>query len=173
MPYAYADTDSVSVSQTQSSGQTRYWYTNPQTGIGVPSARRRLAQNLVSPIKPTVISTTKVTKKAATTGSAAAKSKFAPELSSIDMLSAPPGQLVALTGRGFSPNAAENEVMVGGTPAKVMYSTPSMIQFVVPDMYWPQWYTPVTVKTRGIDGTGKLTLNIYNRVIPNNGVPMP
>jgi hypothetical protein len=95
-----------------------------------------------------------------------------PKILWVDFLATPPGQPVMLSGHGFSPVPAENHVAFGTIPARVLSSNPSQITCVVPDMPFPQWYVPISVTTHGLRSKERVTINVDQRVIPNEGIPM-
>ncbi|MBI5175054.1 MAG: IPT/TIG domain-containing protein [Candidatus Melainabacteria bacterium] len=95
--------------------------------------------------------------------------KDGPKITWIDLLAGPPGQTVALTGTGFSADSREIIVTVGKAQAKVLVSGEQSIKFVVPEMHFPQWHLPVTVTVNGIKSREKITFNVDQRVVPNEG----
>lgn len=99
--------------------------------------------------------------------------KGAPEVNSVDLLSGPPGQTMTISGKGFSTTASENIVTIGGIPAQVVSCSKSSITITIPEMYYPQWHLPVTVKTGGVESkpNAGAEINVQMRVIPNEGVP--
>jgi hypothetical protein len=97
--------------------------------------------------------------------------KAAPEVTGVDLLSAPPGQEMNISGKGFSTTQSENIVTIGGTPAQIVSSSAKSITVTVPEMFYPQWDLPVVVKTGGIESNSTIKMNIQSRVIPNQGVP--
>lgn len=99
--------------------------------------------------------------------------KGAPEVNSVDLISGPPGQTMTISGKGFSTTASENIVTIGGIPAQVVSCSKSSITITIPEMYYPQWHLPVTVKTGGVESkpNAGAEINVQTRVIPNEGVP--
>ncbi len=100
---------------------------------------------------------------------ATVRAKDGPKITWIDLLAAPPGQPVVLSGKGFSADSRENIVTVGTVQAKVLVSDEKSIKFVVPEMHFPQWHLPVSVTVNGIKSKEKITLNVDQRVILNHG----
>ena len=97
--------------------------------------------------------------------------KAAPEVTGVDLISAPPGQAMTITGKGFSATQADNLVTIGGVPAPISSCNATSITITVPEMFYPQWHLPIVVKTGGIESKGNVQINIQMRVIPNDGVP--
>jgi hypothetical protein len=97
--------------------------------------------------------------------------KAIPEVSSVNMLETAPGQPVVVYGKGFSATASDNEIFFGGVQATINSVTTDSISCLVPELASPQWYVPITVKTNGVDSKGTVTINISQRVIPNEGIP--
>jgi hypothetical protein len=89
----------------------------------------------------------------------------------LDLISAPPGQTLTITGKGFSAKSSDNVVMFGGVPAQVVSSSPTSITVTVPEMYYPQWNVSVVVKIGGVSSNDNCKLNVQQRVIENEGVP--
>jgi hypothetical protein len=42
---------------------------------------------------------------------------------------------------------------------------------VVPEMTFPRWHVPIVVTTNGMPSKERLTINVDQRVIPNEGLP--
>jgi len=100
--------------------------------------------------------------------------KAQPEVSSVNFLNTAPGQPIVVYGHGFSTTASDNEVLIGGVSAQITSVTSDSISCNVPDSFdaqCPQWYVPIVVKTNGVESKGTVTLNISQRVIPNEGIP--
>jgi hypothetical protein len=98
--------------------------------------------------------------------------KIAPEVTGIDLISAPPGQTMTISGKGFSATQSENIVTIGGQPAPIVSCSTKSITVTVPEMYYPQWHLPIIVKTSGMESKPNgVQLNVQQRVIPNDGVP--
>ena len=97
--------------------------------------------------------------------------KGAPEVTGVDLISAPPGQAFTISGKGFSATASDNTVTLGGVPAPVTSASTTSLSCVVPEMYFPQWNVPIVVKVGGVSSNDSVKLNIQSRVIPNQGVP--
>lgn len=96
--------------------------------------------------------------------------KAAPSIEGVDMVSTAPGQPLQITGKGFSPVASENAVMVGAYPAQVVAASPTSLDIIVPlglDAQCPSWDVPITVKTNGMDSVDPYhagRINIQQRV---------
>jgi IPT/TIG domain len=97
--------------------------------------------------------------------------KGAPEVTGVDLISAPPGQAFTISGKGFSATASDNIVTLGGTPAPISSASTTSLNCTVPEMYFPQWNVPIVVKVGGVSSNDSIKLNIQSRVIPNQGVP--
>jgi hypothetical protein len=96
----------------------------------------------------------------------------APELSSCSMVSAPPGQQITVSGKGFSNVSSENEVTIGGMVAPISSGSSTSLTVTIPGgLTWPQWNVPIIVKTKNVESKGSVTINLNQRVIPNDGVP--
>lgn len=95
-----------------------------------------------------------------------------PHLDWIDFVATAPGQPVTIHGKGFSKNAADNEVTFRSVRARITSASEDRISCIVPEMHFPDWHVPITVTTFGMPSKGKLTINIDVRVVPNEGVPM-
>jgi hypothetical protein len=48
--------------------------------------------------------------------------KLVPELTSVDMFSAPPGQQITISGKNFAAAASDNQVLIGGSTASIVSS---------------------------------------------------
>jgi len=97
--------------------------------------------------------------------------KAAPSVTGIDTLSAPPGQPVVLTGKGFSKNASENTVTFNGTPGSVTSASTTQLSVIIPEIHYPQWDVQIKVKTNGQESKDSVKINVQQRVIENSGVP--
>jgi len=100
--------------------------------------------------------------------------KSAPEVSSVNFVSTAPGQPITVYGKGFSTTASENEVLIGGLSAPITSVSGDSISCTVPmglDQQTPMWYVPIVVKTNGVESKGTVTINLDQRVIPNDGIP--
>jgi hypothetical protein len=95
-----------------------------------------------------------------------------PQVVSVNFLATSPGQPVTIYGSGFSRLASDNIVTFGTIKARVLSSTDKSITCIVPDMHFPTWHLPIKVTTHGMVSKGRVTINIDQRVIPNEGVPM-
>ncbi len=98
--------------------------------------------------------------------------KAHPQVKSVDFLATCPGQPVVISGQGFSRIASENTVKFGSIKARVISASDTSIKCIVPEMHFPTWHVPITVTTNGMASTGRVTINIDQRVIPNHGSPM-
>jgi len=97
--------------------------------------------------------------------------KLTPQVLGINMISTAPGNPVTLSGKNFSTNANENVVTIGGVTAPVTSASATSLTVTVPEMTFPAWYLPVIVKTNGVESKEKVTLNLNQRVIENQGLP--
>lgn len=98
--------------------------------------------------------------------------KAAPHVYSVNFVSTAPGQPLVVSGKGFSTTASENSVTIGGVGATVVSATATSLTCTVPvDLPAPQWYVPIVVTTNGMPSTEKVTVNLGQRVIPNDGSP--
>jgi IPT/TIG domain len=96
--------------------------------------------------------------------------KQTPQLSSINLISAPPGQTITLSGKNFSTTASDNVVTFSGPTGTgtgaVSGATPTALTVVVPELQFPTT-VQVGVKTNGIESKEKLNIDISQRVIEN------
>jgi hypothetical protein len=97
--------------------------------------------------------------------------KGAPEVTGVDLISAPPGQEMTISGKGFSATQSENTVTIGGMAASILSSSSKSITVTIPDLPYPSWYQPIIVKTGGVESNNNIKINVQQRVIPNQGVP--
>lgn len=97
--------------------------------------------------------------------------KASPSVTGIDMLSAPPGQPVNISGKGFSKNAGDNVVTFNGTPATVTSASATSLSVIIPEIAYPQWNVQIKVKTHGQESKDHVQMNIQQRVIENAGTP--
>lgn len=77
-----------------------------------------------------------------------------PEIQGVNMLSTAPGQPLTITGKGFSPIASENVVMIGPYQAEVTNSSSTAIQCIVPldlNSMSPVYGLPIKVKTNNME----------------------
>jgi hypothetical protein len=81
-----------------------------------------------------------------------------PLISGIDPVSASPGDIVTITGRGFQIRPVDNVVRVGGSRALMVSSNGGELKFVVPRA--PEGDVPVEIHVRGIEHTGAATLKM-------------
>jgi len=94
-----------------------------------------------------------------------------PEVTSVNMFSAPPGQPLVISGKNFSPKAAENKVQIGDYPAEVTQASPTSLTVTIPlalDPIQPVWGLPVVVETNTIKSNDNVTVNVQMRVIEND-----
>jgi hypothetical protein len=97
--------------------------------------------------------------------------KGAPVVTGVDLISAPPGQEMTISGKGFSAIQSENTVTIGGVGASITSSTTRSITVTIPELPYPSWYQPIVVKTGGVESNNTIKINVQMRVIPNAGVP--
>lgn len=95
-----------------------------------------------------------------------------PVINRVNMLASPPRHPVTLEGIGFSPVASENIVNVGNFRANVTSASDSHITFIIPEMRFPHWHVPIHVRSHGMPARGRAFINVDERVIPNEGIPM-
>jgi hypothetical protein len=81
-----------------------------------------------------------------------------PLLSATQPSSAAPGEVVTITGRGFVPNAAANDVRVSGHKALVVSASNSELKVVVPRVSAGD--VPLQVKVPGSDNIGQAALKV-------------
>jgi hypothetical protein len=96
--------------------------------------------------------------------------KAAPVVTGLDLISAPPGQLLTIMGTGFSPVAKDNIATIGGVPATITSCTANTLSVIIPEMYYPQWNVPVVVKIGTVESNKNIQINVQMRVIENQGV---
>lgn len=94
-----------------------------------------------------------------------------PEVTGCDMVSAPPGNALTITGKNFSTKPGENQVLINGVPASITSQSATSISITIPEMETPVWNCPIQVLTNKIPSKGNVTINLQRRVIPNEGVP--
>jgi IPT/TIG domain len=100
--------------------------------------------------------------------------KIAPVLSACDFVATAPGQPVTITGKNFSANASENVVTIAGETCQIVSASPNSLTVIVPmtvGATLPVWNAPIKVKTNDVDSTGDVSVNVGQRVIPNDGAP--
>jgi hypothetical protein len=95
--------------------------------------------------------------------------KLVPELTSVDMFSSPPGQQITVSGKNFAAAASDNQVLIGGSPASIVSSSPSSISCIIPDIYNPSFGVPIVVKSKNVKSKNELKIDVQRRVIPNDG----
>ena len=81
-----------------------------------------------------------------------------PVVSEIAPASAGPGDMVQVSGLGFNPNAAQNDVRIGGLPALVVSATGDTVKVVVPRLPAGGPARPVEVRVPGSTTVGQATL---------------
>ncbi|MBC7996965.1 MAG: IPT/TIG domain-containing protein [Leptolyngbya sp.] len=134
-------------------------FTPTQLQIQVPADVEGGDQNLVVTVGGVKSTAKKMTVKAS------------PSVTGIDMLSAPPGQQVTVSGKGFSKNPSDNQVTFNGTPASVVSASTNQLSVVIPEIAYPQWNVQIKVKTFGQESKDAVHMNIQQRVIENSGTP--
>jgi hypothetical protein len=100
--------------------------------------------------------------------------KIAPVVSSCDYVATAPGQPVTISGKNFSANAAENVVTIAGETCQITSASPTSLTVIVPMSVGtglPVWNAPIKVKTNDVESTGDVSVNVGQRVIPNDGAP--
>lgn len=95
-----------------------------------------------------------------------------PRITWVNMLASAPREPVTINGSGFSSVPAENIVTVGKFKARVTAATETSISFIIPEMPFPKWHTPIKVTSNGMPCKGHASINIDVRVVPNEGIPM-
>jgi hypothetical protein len=96
----------------------------------------------------------------------------APEVSGVNVLSSNPGEPLTITGKGFSANASENQVTIGGVQAQITSCSTSSISCIIPEGIGnPSYNNPVVVTTNKVASKGSVTIDIQRRVIYNDGGP--
>jgi hypothetical protein len=93
-----------------------------------------------------------------------------PQISSIDTLSAPPGQPVTVVGTGFSAISSDIVIRVGGISAEVTSASPTRVTFLLPhtEGQYPAWNVRITLSVRNAPGEASTTINLQERIIPSN-----
>jgi len=100
--------------------------------------------------------------------------KIAPIVSSCDYVATAPGQPVTITGKHFSATASENVVTIAGETCQITSASTTSLTVIVPMTVGtglPVWNAPIKVKTNDVDSTGDVSVNVGQRVIPNDGAP--
>jgi hypothetical protein len=97
--------------------------------------------------------------------------KAHPKITWVNFVATAPGQPLVISGNGFSKTASKNIVKFGSIQARIISATETSITCIVPEMRFPQWYVPITVTTNGMRSKERVTINIDQRVIPNEGIP--
>lgn len=95
-----------------------------------------------------------------------------PHVKSLDFLAGPPGHDLHISGSGFAVPASENVVHFGSVKAEVIGGHDTSLHCRVPEMHFPKWHVPITVTSHGMTSKDKVTFNVDQRVILNEGVPM-
>jgi len=93
-----------------------------------------------------------------------------PHISWVDLIAAPPGHPVVITGTGFAPNPAGNLVKFDKLPAHIVSASEKSITCIIPDMDFPIWHVPITVTTHGMTSKEQKKINVDHRIIENNGI---
>jgi hypothetical protein len=91
-----------------------------------------------------------------------------PEVTSVNMFSAPPGQPLVISGKNFSAKATDNKVTIGDYAADVTSASPTSLTVTIPmalDPVQPVWGLPVVVTTGGVKSNDDVTVNVQQRVI--------
>jgi len=101
------------------------------------------------------------------------KIKSAGEITGVNMVDAPPGTTVQISGKGFSTNASDNQIMFNGTPGQVTKATPNSLDVVVPQIDFPQRDVQITGKVNGTAAKGSTTMNVTIRTIYKDDVAAP
>ncbi len=102
------------------------------------------------------------------------KVKIAPVVTGCNFVATAFGEPLTISGKNFSTTASENVVTIGGQTCTVTAATETSLIVTAPAGSGdglPMWNAAVKVKTNGVDSTGEVTVNIGQRVIPNDGVP--
>lgn len=86
-----------------------------------------------------------------------------PELSSISMLSAPPGTEVTITGKNFAKNPKDNKVLFGEVAANVLSGSAESLTVVIPEMDYPQLGVSITVQVGKIKSKSELHIDVQNK----------
>ncbi|CAN5630674.1 hypothetical protein BH10CYA1_BH10CYA1_44940 [soil metagenome] len=92
----------------------------------------------------------------------------APELTSTDIYGAPPGYPITVTGKGFAPNAGDNQVTVGGIIAPITSCSATSITFNMPELPNVWAAVPLVVKTKGTASKNTLQVQPSNRLLPTS-----
>ncbi len=95
-----------------------------------------------------------------------------PRITRVSMLASPPKHPVTIAGSGFSSEANDNIVTVGGRRAQITAATANSITFIIPDMPFPSWHVPIKVTAHGMPSKDRAYINVDVRVVPNEGIPM-
>ncbi len=90
--------------------------------------------------------------------------KKAPVLSSLSLQSGPPGTQVTIYGSGFAKSAGENKTLFGETAASVSSVKEKELTVTIPNMPYPQYDVPITVRIKDGPKSNSLTIKIQNRV---------
>ena len=83
-----------------------------------------------------------------------------PVLSALNPPSAAPGDVVSVSGHGFDPSAARNDVRVGGVPALVTAASADSLQLVVPRLGAGEGPRAVELRVPGSSNVGQAQLQL-------------
>ena len=92
-----------------------------------------------------------------------------PEVASTNMVNAPPGAPLTISGKNFSPTASENKVTIGGYAANVTEASETSLTVTVPiamDEVNPSWEHKIIVEVNGVKSNDTVTFNLDQRLIP-------
>jgi hypothetical protein len=81
-----------------------------------------------------------------------------PLVTRVEPLSAAPGDMLTITGRGFQLQAQDNLVRIGGAHALLVSANGTELKVIVPRV--PEGDAPVEVHARGLDGVGQASLKV-------------
>ena len=101
------------------------------------------------------------------------KIKSAGEITGINMVDAPPGTTVQISGKGFSTTPSDNQIMFNGTPGQVTKASATSLDVVVPQIEFPQRDVQITGKVNGTAAKGSTTMNVTIRTIYKDDVAGP
>lgn len=101
-------------------------------------------------------------------GSVEVTIKAQPELSSVSLSSAPPGQEITLTGKNFSKTLSENKVTIGGASADVISGDTTSLTVTIPTALDldsnPAYGVPIFVQVGKLKSKEDVTIDISQRV---------
>jgi hypothetical protein len=94
--------------------------------------------------------------------------KAQPELSSVSLSSAPPGQEITLSGKNFSKTLSENKVTIGGANAEVISGDTTSLTVTIPTALDldsnPAYGVPIFVQVGKLKSKEDVTIDISQRV---------